>query len=208
MEDSANEFEVLTKKAESGDAESQFLLGSAYDKGEGVKRDFGRAVEWYSKAAGQGNVDAQFNLGVSYEQGQGVDRDLKIAVKWYHKAADQGDSDAQFNLGETYEGGRGVEQDFDEAINWFSKAAEQGDAEAQKRLQKLIKSQGKSPEPFIPDDYKDILWPKNQKRKCYRIAFYITFPLAMFFLLTTGYSFQSILSLISAFFLKYKSEKI
>ena len=208
MEVSANKIEVLKKKAESGDAESQFLLGSAYDKGDEVERDFGKAVGWYFKAAGQGNVDAQFNLGVSYEQGQGVERDLKTAVKWYHKAANQGDSDAQFNLGETYEEGRGIEQDFDEAVNWFRKAAEQGDSEAQKRLQQLIMSQGKSPEPFIPDGYKDILWPKNQKRKCYRIAFYITFPLAMFFLWTTGYSFQSIVSLISAFFLKFKSEKI
>ena len=208
MEKNANDIEVLREKAEGGDAEAQFLLGSAYDKGDEVERDFGKAVGWFLKAAEQGNVDAQFNLGVSYEQGQGVERDLKTAVKWYHKAADQGDSDAQFNLGEAYEEGRGIEQNIDEAIKWFRKAAEQEDAEAQKRLQKLIKSQGESPEPFVPDGYKDILWPKNQKRKSYRIAFYITLPLAIFFLLTTGYSLQTVVSLISAFFLKNKSEKI
>ena len=159
--------------------------------------------------AENGDVESQFNLGIQYQDGKGVEQNFKEAIKWYREAAEQGDSDAQNNLGFMYEKGLGVERDFDEATKWYRKASEQGDIEAQKRLQKLITSQVESPnEPFIPDGYKEILWPKNHRRKCYRIAFYVTFPLAMFFLWTKGYSFQAISTLIFSFFLKYKSEKV
>ena len=35
-----------------------------YEKGQGVTRDFEKAVEFYLKAANQGNVNAQKNLGI------------------------------------------------------------------------------------------------------------------------------------------------
>ena len=200
---------ILREKAENGDVESQFNLGIQYQDGKGVEQNFKEAVKWYRKAAEQGDADAQNNLGFMYEKGLGVERDFDEATKWFHKAAEQGDSDAQFNLGEHYEKGLGVERDFDEATKWYRKASEQGDIEAQKRLENLIISQVESSnEPFIPDGYKEILWPKNHRRKCYRMAFYGTFPLAMFFLWAKGYSFQTIATLIFSFFLKYKSEKV
>lgn len=208
MTDSDNGTDLLRQKAESGDIASQFLLGKAYDQGEGIEQNFEKAAEWYLKAAKQGNVDAQFNLAVSYENGQGVKRNLDTAVSWYLKAAEQGDADAQFNLGELYAEGREMDPDLAEATKWYRKAAEQGDTEAQERVQKLIglSRSHDSKKPFIPEDYKDILWPKNKKRKGYRVAFYITLPIALFFLVTRGYSFPTITALIIVFFLKYKSE--
>ena len=148
MTDSDNGTDLLRQKAENGDAASQFLLGKAYDQGEGIEQNFEKATEWYLKATKQGNVDAQFNLAVSYENGQGVKRNL------------------------------------DTAVSWYLKAAEQGDTEAQERVQKLsvLSKSHDSKKPFISDDYKDILWPKNKKRKGYRVAFYITLPIALFFL--------------------------
>lgn len=38
-----------------------------FDKGEGVQRDYTKAVIWYRKAAEQGVVSAQFDLGNKYE---------------------------------------------------------------------------------------------------------------------------------------------
>ena len=51
-------------KAENGDAQSQFNLGSWYAKGEGVAKDYVEAVKWYRKAAEQNSAEAQDALGV------------------------------------------------------------------------------------------------------------------------------------------------
>src|SRR5450631_936801 len=74
-------------RAEHGDAEAQFKLGSIYSKGKGVPTDLTEAVRWCRKAAEQGHVKAQFNLGQMYLRGQGVGRDYAEALKWIQEAA-------------------------------------------------------------------------------------------------------------------------
>ena len=53
------ELKALAKK---GDAKAQNKLGVCYAKGEGVKKNLVKAIEWYTKAAEQGLMRAQFNL--------------------------------------------------------------------------------------------------------------------------------------------------
>ncbi|QFZ86018.1 hypothetical protein GFK26_26265 [Variovorax paradoxus] len=50
--------------AKAGDAEAQFLLGKAYQGGNGVAVDLDRAAELYEQAAGQNNARALNNLAV------------------------------------------------------------------------------------------------------------------------------------------------
>ena len=69
---------------------AQSNLGSCYYNGEGVDRDYTKAVEWYTKSAEQEYASAQYSLGRCYENGNGVEKDLEEAKKWYQKAADQG----------------------------------------------------------------------------------------------------------------------
>ncbi|MDD5376052.1 tetratricopeptide repeat protein, partial [Acidithiobacillus sp.] len=57
------------KAAAQGDAGAENNLGVAYNYGNGVDKNFSRAVYWYRKAADQGNPSAQTNLGVAYYQG-------------------------------------------------------------------------------------------------------------------------------------------
>ena len=97
-------------RAEQGDAEAQFKLGSIYSKGKGVPKDFVEAVRWYRKAADQGFAPAQDNLGTMYADGRGVAQDYVEAARWYRKAADQGNALAEFNLGAKYDNGQGVPQ--------------------------------------------------------------------------------------------------
>ena len=73
-------------------------LGLMYDRGDGVRKDYGKAVEFYRAAAEQGDITAQYNMGVMYENGRGVEKDYKKAVEWYTKAAEQGYAQAQKNL--------------------------------------------------------------------------------------------------------------
>ena len=53
----------LVRKAESGDAKAQAQLGVCYERGDGVAKDYSRAVYWYQKAAAQGQAVAINNLG-------------------------------------------------------------------------------------------------------------------------------------------------
>ncbi len=107
------------------DPETQTMLGNRFRKGEGVTRDYAKALDWYLKAAQQGFVGAQNNLGVMYEQGLGVPKNKPEAAKWFRKAAEQNDAYAQHSLGIMYREGDGVPQNFAEAAKWIRKAAEQ-----------------------------------------------------------------------------------
>ena len=83
---------------EQRDAKAQYNLGVMYAKGDGVEKDYGEAVKWYTKAAEQGHASGQNNLGVMYAKSDGVVQDYREALKWYTKAAQQGFPPAQYPL--------------------------------------------------------------------------------------------------------------
>ena len=116
------------------------ILGSLYEKGQGVAQDNKQAVYWYRKAAEQGNDVAQFNLGRMYQTGQGVAQDYAQAASWFRKAGDQGHIWAQTALGLMYETGQGVAQDYKQAVYWYRKAAEKGDSMAQYDLGRIYEA--------------------------------------------------------------------
>jgi uncharacterized protein len=60
----------------AGRPRAQFRLGSLYENGNGVPRDFAKARQWYEKAAAQGEAIAQFYLGIQFAYGEGVPLDL------------------------------------------------------------------------------------------------------------------------------------
>ena len=135
FDENTTDLDEIRRAAEMGIAEAQNKLGWMYLNGDGVERDFAKALEWNLKAAEQGNAFAQNRLGNTYCFGYGgIERNYVKAVEWYRKAAEQGNAFAQRNLGEMYESGNGVEQDYAKAVNLYRKAAEQGDANAQCNL--------------------------------------------------------------------------
>ena len=89
---------AIRKFAEEGRAWAQSDLGSLYEDGLVLPRDFGEAVYWYRSAAEQGYPGAQTNLGIMYARGRGVTSSRKTAIEWFQRAAKQGDSVAQRNL--------------------------------------------------------------------------------------------------------------
>jgi uncharacterized protein len=125
----------IRAKAEQGNAEAQYVLGTAFTFGNlGVAKNQVEAVKWYRKAAEQNHADAQYNLSVSYSKGAGVAKNKIEAVKWCRKAAEQNLAMAQAVLGSDYFFGEGVTKDEVEAVKWFRRAAEQNHAEAQYNL--------------------------------------------------------------------------
>ena len=80
-------FSRCLDKSKRGDASAQYLLGFMYVNGDGVRKDYKKAVKWFTNAADQGHARAQNNLGYRYSKGLGVEKDYKKAVKWFTKAA-------------------------------------------------------------------------------------------------------------------------
>jgi TPR repeat protein len=123
---------AIRTKAEKGDAQSQYEIGSTFHFGSlGVAMNGAEAVKWFRRAAEQNHAGAQNNLGACYENGRGVAKNDTEAVKWYRKAAEQSYAAAQFNLGACYGEGLGVAKDGVEAVKWYRKAAEQNYPAAQ-----------------------------------------------------------------------------
>ena len=118
---------IIHPLAEQGDASAQLLLGSMYEKGEGVKQDGFEATKWYRKAAKQGHAGAQASLGSAYVAGRGVRKDYTEAVKWFKKAAENGSADGQLKLGLMYFSGQGIQEDRTLAKEWLGKACNNGE---------------------------------------------------------------------------------
>jgi len=85
----------LQKRAERGDAEAQFMLGTLYRNGDGVLQNDKQAVEWFQRAANQGYVRALSALGSSYWAGRGVPQDYSQAYFWYQLALAEGDQNSK-----------------------------------------------------------------------------------------------------------------
>ena len=109
-------------------------MGNCYYNGNGVKKDYAKAVEWYRKAAEKGDAGGQYSLGYSYYSGEGVDQDYAKAMVWYQKSAAQGNAGAMCNIGWLYENGNGVTQSMTKAIEYYKKAANAGNSIAQCNL--------------------------------------------------------------------------
>lgn len=118
------------RKAMSGDATAQMLLGNGYDFGYIGKRDHVEAARWYQMAADQGDATAQNNLGSLYEHGLGVQTNYAKAFELYLKSANQGFALAQNSLGRMYDWGMGIPTNHVEANSWYLRAADQGDPHA------------------------------------------------------------------------------
>lgn len=76
-------------RAEQGDAQAQYALGSLYRYGQGVPQDYDAALRWWRKSAELGLTDAQFALGNIYAGNAGIARDNLQAYMWYDIAARQ-----------------------------------------------------------------------------------------------------------------------
>jgi uncharacterized protein len=131
--DVAGAAEKFGLAAEQGHAESQYMLSTLYDAGEGVAQDAHQAAYWERRAAEQGHAYAQANLSYRhYEAGE-----LEEAFAWCMRAAHSKLAWAQYNVGLMYRKGEGVPRSDAEAANWYRLAAEQDFAEAQQKLADL-----------------------------------------------------------------------
>ena len=81
--------------AETGEARSQYAVGTLFLAGQGVPANPAEAARWFSLAALQDFPPAQFELGVLFAGGDGVAQSAKMAYVWFFLAAEGGVNQAK-----------------------------------------------------------------------------------------------------------------
>ncbi|WP_143810184.1 tetratricopeptide repeat protein, partial [Oenococcus oeni] len=81
------------KAANKGDITSEYSLGQIYEKGQGIKQDYSKAMSWYKKSAANdddvsapGVIESMSSIANLYANGLGVTKDYQQAEQWYQKA--------------------------------------------------------------------------------------------------------------------------
>ena len=122
----SSETKALIAKADAGDVEAQFRVGSAYDTGNGAPRSAENAMKYYLMAAEKGHAEAQNSVGSALQ----AEEKYSEALVWFERAAAQGHALATNNLAFLYDLGRGVKQDRRKGFELYSRAADLGWAES------------------------------------------------------------------------------
>ena len=92
---SAQSLDQIRSKANSGDAESLYLMGWSYANGaNGAILNYSEALPWFKQASDKGIAAASYYLGWMYYYGEGVSKDNTEAYKWFTKSEQQGMSEA------------------------------------------------------------------------------------------------------------------
>jgi uncharacterized protein len=121
----------MRARADAGEVEAQYQLGSMYWEGKGVERDLPEALSWYQRAANQGHREALVRLAESYERGEGISQDYVKASRMYALAADRGDVKSEIRLAQLYMMGQGVPKNYAEARKLLERAANKKDSEGE-----------------------------------------------------------------------------
>jgi TPR repeat protein len=123
----------LSEKAEAGDPEAQWELGSWIEDGfinrRGVvvvPEDRRTALRWFRRSAMSGNASAQIHLGVYFSGGRCTRRDDVQALFWFKRALRQGSSIAPNNIASVYRD----REDHRRVLFWYERAAAGGDGDA------------------------------------------------------------------------------
>ena len=140
-----NKETILLEKAQNGDAQAMFELGSYYFL---LPRcEFEKAIHWYEKALEHGNNDAIYWLARVYEQidiqraarlqpnGEVVTYNLSIeTINWYLKALEYYENNYQLKTEYAYQAGillsddeEAIRFDYEKAFNYFLYAADKED---------------------------------------------------------------------------------
>lgn len=116
--------------ADRGDAGGRYELGRARYEGDGVGRDYDKAITLLRDAALAGHGEAQYLLGEAYSNGRGVPSNATVAALWYGKAAARGVTEAQYAIGVSQATGLGVPTDRSRGYAWLTLAESNGHAKA------------------------------------------------------------------------------
>jgi TPR repeat protein len=136
-EASAEAFRLARLAADQGDIIAIGDVGTCYEYGNGVERNYDEALRWLRRAVERDQRYAESHLGEMYKMGWGVPQDDREAVKWFRRSADQGYRGGLYNLALMLLAGRGVERDVTAAEELLLRAAAMEHDGARRQLERL-----------------------------------------------------------------------
>ncbi|CAI0400418.1 unnamed protein product [Linum tenue] len=105
------DFQILEYQAQKGNAAAMYKIGLFYYFGlRGLRRDYVKALSWFSRAVEKGEPRSMELLGEIYARGAGVERNYTKALKWLTLASRQQLFSAYNGMGYLYVKGYGVEK--------------------------------------------------------------------------------------------------
>lgn len=116
-----------------GTGEALYEIGMRYYKGEGLEKDYHKAIEYFEKANNAGNYKGKYEnantlflLGEIYFYGKDVEIDYKKARDYYEKSLSLRDEsdDLYYKLHLLYSGNYGIEKDEEKSKNYLNKVKE------------------------------------------------------------------------------------
>ncbi len=123
----AKAIELAKPLAEKGNADAIYLMGYAYETGQGLEASRELAVENYRKAAATGHKDSIYRLSFILLASED-EAERSQAREALEKASKDDPAVAGRILGEAYLRGRlSKEPDFDKTVTWWTSAATAGD---------------------------------------------------------------------------------
>ena len=127
--------EWLKNAASQGHAQAAFELGSLYETGLAVPKNYNQAKAFYESAIIQGHRNAHFNLALLLNNEKIPFSNLQQARNLMSVVAQKGDVEAQFVLATLLESTlRNVGPEPAQAVHWLNQAAAQGHSKAQFKL--------------------------------------------------------------------------
>jgi membrane protease YdiL (CAAX protease family) len=105
-----------------GDPRAEYVVGTSYLQGEGVRQSDKDAFAWFYSAAEQDDPEAEYRLGRLYRDGRGVAQNEREAFNWYYRSAENGNGYAAWGVAYLYKDGLGVKADIREALKWYQTA--------------------------------------------------------------------------------------
>ena len=124
---STNRVAALMRLANANDAEAQYLLALALERGTDVAQSWEEAAQWHSRSAAQKFDPAAYRLSELFLSGAGVAAEPAKARGILKEAADRGHIASLGLLGKLMLDGVGGAQDAKKGGAYLEYAAEQGD---------------------------------------------------------------------------------
>jgi len=137
----AKAIELAKPLAEKGNADALYLMGYAYETGQGVEASRDLALENYRKAAATGHKDSIYRLSFILLASEN-EAERSQARDALEKASKDDPAVAGRILGEAYLRARLTkEADFDKTVSWWTSAANAGDVPSLLLLARLYEGQ-------------------------------------------------------------------
>jgi len=130
MKDYKKSLALYKQASQSNDtiikAKSLYAVGYMLNNGDGVPKDYKKAVEYFNQSAKFGYSYAYNELGIMYEDGEGVKKDYVKAFFNYRKAAELKNMYGLYNVARCYDDSIGVKQDIKKAIKYYNLSGDLG----------------------------------------------------------------------------------